>query len=206
MKVLLVNGSPNKNDCTNEALLEIEKTLKENNIDTEIYWIGNKTLSGCLGCGKCFETKRCIIKDQVNDFLEKAENCDGFIFGTPVHFAGPSGFIMSFMDRVFYGKANIFKGKPAACITSCRRAGGLPAFDRLNKYFTYSCMPIVSSNYWNGVYGATKEEVRQDEEGLQTMRTLGNNMAWLLKCIELGKENGINFPEMEKKVLTSFWR
>ena len=206
MKVLLVNGSPNKNGCTNEALLEIDKVLKENNIDTEIYWIGNKPLSGCLGCGKCFETKRCIIKDQVNDFLEKAESCDGFIFGTPVHFAGPSGFIMSFMDRVFYGKANIFKGKPTACITSCRRAGGLPAFDRLNKYFTYSCMPIVSSNYWNGVYGATKEEVRQDEEGLQTMRTLGNNMAWLLKCIELGKENGINFPEMEKKVLTSFWK
>ena len=204
MKVLLVNGSPNKNGCTNEALLEIAKTLQENGMETEIFWIGNKPISGCIGCGQCMKTKKCFIEDKVNEFLEKAKISDGFIFGTPVHYAGPSGFITSFMDRAFYGKANIYKGKPAACITSCRRAGGLSAFDRLNKYFSYSCMPIVSSNYWNGVFGATKEEVRQDLEGMQTMRILGNNMAWLLKCIESGKENKILFPEMEKKVFTNF--
>ncbi len=204
MKVLLINGSPNKDGCTNEALLEIETTLKNNKIDTEIFWIGNKPLSGCLGCSKCFKSKRCIINDKVNEFLEKAELADGFIFGSPVHYAGPSSFLTSFMDRAFYGKPNIFKGKPAACVTSCRRAGGLSTFDRLNKYFTYSCMPIISSNYWNGVFGSTKEEVRKDEEGMQTMRILANNMAWLLKCIELGKENGIIFPNPEKKVFTNF--
>ena len=171
MKVLLINGSPNKDGCTNEALLEIETTLKNNKIDTEIFWIGNKPLSGCLGCSKCFKSKRCIINDKVNEFLEKAELVDGFIFGSPVHYAGPSSFLTSFMDRAFYGKPNIFKGKPAACITSCRRAGGLSTFDT---------------------------------EGMQTMRILANNMAWLLKCIELGKENGIIFPNPEKKVFTNF--
>lgn len=199
MKVLLVNGSPNKDGCTNEALKEVACQLEKNGIDTEIFWIGNKAISGCLGCLKCLQSKRCIINDRVNDFLEKVSSADGFVFGSPVHYAGPSGFIEGFMDRIFYGKGNLFKGKPAACITSCRRAGGLSTFDRLNKYFTYSCMPIVSSNYWNGVFGATKEEVRKDVEGMQTMRILGNNMAWLLKCIEAGREKGIDFPQNEKK-------
>lgn len=206
MKVLLVNGSPHKNGCTNEALLEIKRTLEENGVEGEIFWIGNKPLSGCLGCGGCFESKRCIIDDVVNQFLDKAEEADGFIFGTPVHYAGPAGAIVSFMDRAFYGKPNVFKGKPAACITSCRRAGGTSAFDCLNKYFAYSCMPIVTSNYWNGVFGATSEEVRGDLEGIQTMRILGNNMAWMLKCIKAGKEKGIDFPKTEKKVFTNFMR
>ena len=206
MKVLLVNGSPNKNGCTNEALKEVEKSLQQNGIETEIFWIGNKPISGCLGCNNCFKTKKCFMNDKVNEFLEKANEADGFVFGTPVHYAGPSGAIISFMDRVFYGKSNLFKGKPAATVTSCRRAGGLPAFDCLNKYYTYSCMPIVSSNYWNGVFGSTKEEVQKDEEGLQTMRTLGNNMAWLIKCINCGKKEGIDFPNMEKKIFTSFWK
>lgn len=206
MKVLLVNGSPNKNGCTNEALKEIEKVLKENKIETEIFWIGNKAISGCLGCEKCLENKKCVINDIVNKFIEKAKSTDGFIFGTPVHYAGASGFITSFMDRAFYGKANIYKGKPAACITSSRRAGGISAFDRLNKYFAYSCMPIISSNYWNGVFGATKEEVRKDLEGMQTMRILANNMAWILKCIEAGKKENIYFPKTEKKIMTSFIR
>lgn len=206
MKVLLVNGSPKKNGCTNEALLEVERSLRDNGIDTEIYWLGNKAISGCLGCGKCFSSKRCIINDKVNEFLDKCGDADGFIFGSPVHYSGPSGFIQPFMDRVFYGKANLFKGKLAACVTSCRRAGGLSTFDRLNKYFMYSCMPVVSSNYWNGVFGATPEEVRNDKEGMQTMRILGNNMAWLLKCIEMGKNNGIEFPKNEKKIMSSFHR
>lgn len=206
MKVLLVNGSPHKNGCTNEALLEIKKTLEENGIDGEIFWIGNKLLSGCLGCSKCFESKTCIIDDVVNQFLDKAVEADGFIFGSPVHYAGAAGAIVSFMDRAFYGKPNVFKGKPAACITSCRRAGGTSTFDCLNKYFAYSCMPIVTSNYWNGVFGSTPEEVRCDLEGMQTMRILGNNMAWMLKCIEAGKEKGIDFPKTEKKVFTNFIR
>ena len=204
MKVLLVNGSPNKLGCTNVALMEVAKSLEENGIETEMFWIGNKPLRGCIGCGQCFKTKKCVFEDKVNEFIEKAKEADGFIFGTPVHYAGPSGFITSFMDRAFYGKPNVYKGKPAACVTSCRRAGGIGAFDRLNKYFTYSCMPVVSSNYWNGVFGATPEEVKQDLEGLQTMRILGNNMAWLLKCIDAGREKGIEFPKPEKKVFTNF--
>lgn len=204
MKVLLINGSPNKNGCTNEALKEVEKTLKEQEIETEIFWIGNKPISGCLGCGKCLKSKKCIINDIVNKFIDKAKSVDGFIFGTPVHYAGPSGFITSFMDRAFYGKPDLYKGKPAACITSCRRAGGVCAFDRLNKYFTYSCMPIVSGNYWNGVFGTNKKEVHKDIEGMQTMRILGNNIAWLLKCIEAGKKQEIYFPKLEKKEFTNF--
>lgn len=206
MKVLLVNGSPHKNGCTNEALKEVEKQLIENGIETEMFWIGTKPISGCLGCGSCKETGKCVIDDVVNDFIEKAKEVDGFVFGTPVHYAGVSGAISSFMDRAFYGKPMLYKGKAVAAITSCRRAGGIGAFDRLNKYFTYSSMVLVTSNYWNGVFGSTKEEVRQDEEGMQTMRILGNNMAWILKCIELGKQNGIEFPKMEKKVFTNFIR
>ena len=206
MKVLLVNGSPHKDGCTNEALLEIKKTLEENGIDSEIFWIGIKPLSGCTGCGQCFQSKRCIYNDVVNEFLDKCETADGFIFGAPVHYASVNGAMISFMDRVFYGKPNLFKGKPAACIVSCRRAGGTSTFDVLNKYFAYSCMPIVTSNYWNGVFGSTKEEVRQDLEGMQTMRILANNMSWILKCIEAGKNNGIEFPKTEKKVFTNFIR
>lgn len=208
MKVLLVNGSPKKNGCTNEALKEVEKTLQENGIETEIFWIGSKPISGCLGCGNCVKNKtnKCVMNDVVNEFIEKSKEVDGFVFGTPVHYAGPSGAISSFMDRAFYGKPTLYKGKAVACITSCRRAGGIGAFDRLNKYFTYSSMVLVTSNYWNGVFGSTPEEVRKDEEGLQTMRILGNNMAWILKCIEIGRNNGIEFPKLEKKVFTNFIR
>lgn len=204
MKVLLVNGSPNKNGTTNRALEEVGKALRENCIETEMFWIGIKPIMGCTGCSKCFKSKRCIYNDVVNEFLEKVEECDGFVFGTAVHFAGVNGSMNSFMDRAFYGKGNLFKGKVAAGIACCRRAGTIGAFDRLNKYFSYSCMPIVSSNYWNGVFGFNADDAEKDLEGLQTMRVLGNNMAWLLKCIELGKKNGVNFPEMEKKKLTNY--
>ena len=204
MKVLLVNGSPNKNGTTNRALEEVGRTLRENGIETEFFWIGIKPIMGCTGCSKCFKSKRCIYNDVVNEFLEKVEECDGFVFGAAVHFAGVNGSMNSFMDRVFYGKGNLFKGKVAAGIACCRRAGTIEAFDRLNKYFSYSCMLIVSSNYWNGVFGFNAVDAEKDFEGLQTMRVLGNNMAWLLKCIELGKKNGVNFPEMEKKILTNY--
>lgn len=206
MKVLLVNGSPHKDGVTNLALEEIAKALKNNDIESEIFWIGNKAISGCIGCGACFKTKRCFINDKVNEFVEKAEQADGFIFGSAVHYAAPTGFIKSFMDRCFYGKSYAFSYKPAASIVSCRRGGAATAFDDLNKYFTITNMIIVGSQYWNQIHGNTKEEAKEDKEGLQTMRTLANNMSWILKSIECGKKNGIQKPEKEKKISTNFIR
>lgn len=206
MKVILVNGSPKKNGCTYTALTEVAGALGKNGIETEIFHVGNKPLAGCMGCGACLKTGKCFMDDTVNEFVEKAKEADGFVFGSPVHYAAASGAITSFLDRAFYGKGSVFAGKPGASVVSCRRGGASAAFDQLNKYFTISSMPVVSSQYWNQVHGTTPEEVRQDEEGMQTMRTLGNNMAWLLKCIELGKKEGIPFPEGEKKIATNFIR
>lgn len=204
MKVILVNGSPHQHGCTYTALSEIATTLQKEQIETEIFWVGNKPISGCIACKGCFKTGKCVINDTVNLFLEKAERADGFIFGSPVHYAGASGMLTSFMDRAFYHKAGLFQGKPAAAIASCRRGGASATFDQLNKYFTICSMPVVSSQYWNMVHGNTPDEVRQDLEGLQTMRTLGQNMAWLLGCIDAGKKAGITFPEHEEKVATNF--
>lgn len=206
MKVLLVNGSPNEKGCTYTALCEIIKQLEKNEIDTEIMWLGNKPISGCIGCGACSQNKRCCIQDIVNIFLEKAENSDGFVFGTPVHFASASGSITSFMDRAFYAKSSIFKNKPTAGVVSCRRGGATAALDMINKYFSISSMPIVTSQYWNMVHGNTPLEVMQDLEGMQTMRTLANNMSWLLKCINIGRKNGIEYPQNEDVVRTNFIR
>ena len=206
MKVLLVNGSPHKDGATNLALEEVDKTLNDSGIESEIFWIGNKAIAGCIGCGACFNTKRCFIDDKVNGFISKAEKADGFIFGTPVHYAGPTGFIKSFMDRCFYGKGYAFEYKPVATVVSARRGGCTTAFDDLNKYFTISNMIVVGSQYWNQIHGNNKEEAKKDEEGLQTMRTLGKNMAWILKCIEKGKENGVQYPEKEKRISTNFIR
>ena len=206
MKVLLLNGSPRKEGCTYTALCAVSEALNQNGIDTDTFWIGNKPISGCIACHKCNDRNRCVFEDTINDFLSLAEDYDGFVFGTPVHWAGAAGAITSFLDRAFYGKGSVFAGKPGASVVSCRRGGASAAFDQLNKYFTISSMPVVSSQYWNQVHGTTPEEVRQDEEGMQTMRTLGNNMAWLLKCIELGKKEGIPFPEGEKKIATNFIR
>lgn len=206
MKVILVNGSPKKNGCTYTALTEVAGALEKNGIETEIFQVGNKPLAGCMGCGACLKTGKCFMDDTVNEFVEKAKEADGFVFGSPVHYAAASGAITSFLDRAFYGKGSVFAGKPGASVVSCRRGGASAAFDQLNKYFTISSMPVVSSQYWNQVHGTTPEEVRKDEEGMQTMRTLGNNMAWLLKCIELGKKEGISFPEGEKKIATNFIR
>ena len=204
MKVILVNGSPNEKRCTYTALKEVEETLNKHNIETELIWLGNKPISGCLGCGACLKTGRCFMNDIVNEFLDKAEYADGFIFGTPVHFASASGMITSFMDRAFYGRSNLFKNKPAAGIVSCRRGGASSTFDMLNKYFAMNNMPIITSQYWNMVHGNKPEEVKQDLEGMQTMRTLANNMAWILKCIEAGKNNGIDYPENEHIIRTNF--
>ena len=206
MKVILVNGSPHKNGCTYTALSEVAGALNKEGIDTEIFWVGNKPISGCIACKGCLKTGKCVIDDTVNEFIEKAKEADGFIFGSPVHYAGASGAITSFMDRAFYHKADNYQGKPGAAIASCRRGGASATFDQLNKYFTICSMPVVSSQYWNMVHGNTPDEVKQDLEGLQTMRTLGRNMAWMLKCIEAGKKAGINFPEHEEKIATNFIR
>ena len=206
MKVLLVNGSPHAQGCTYTALREVAAALEKQGIETELFQVGTKPISGCLGCGACIKTGKCVIDDVVNEFVEKAKDADGFVFGSPVHYAGASGAITSFMDRAFYGKGAVYANKPAAAVMSCRRGGATATLDQLNKYFTISNMPIVSSQYWNMVHGNTPDEVRQDAEGMQTMRTLGINMAWLLKCIKAGKAAGIAMPEREAKVATNFIR
>lgn len=210
MKVILVNGSPHSKGCTFTGLEEVQKELENSGIETEIFQIGVKPISGCIACQKCRGVGRCIIDDVVNDFIEKAEQADGFIFGSPVHYAGASGALTSFMDRAFYagGRSDKlpFYLKPAAAIVSARRAGTTATFDQLIKYFTISEMPIVSSRYWNMIHGNTPEEVKQDLEGLQTLCILGKNMAWLLKCKEAAIQKGIPLPEKEDKVITNFIR
>lgn len=207
MKVLLVNGSPHKRGCTYTALAEVAGALGNEGVDTEIFHIGIKPISGCTACLKCRETGRCSIDDVVNKFLDLAESADGFVFGTPVHYAAASGAMTSFMDRAFYAQmGGLFAFKPAAAVVSCRRAGATATFDQINRYFTIANMPIVSSQYWNMVHGAKPEDVRQDLEGLQTMRTLGANMAWLLRSIEAGRAAGIELPELETPVRTNFIR
>lgn len=206
MKVLLVNGSYHEKGCTHRALCEVAKALNENGVETEIYWIGNQSIGGCRGCAVCRKTGRCAYDEGgVNAFVEKAKEFDGFVFGSPVHYASAAGALVSFMDRAFYSGSKQFAYKPAAAVVSCRRAGASTTFDVINKYFAISNMPIVGSNYWNEVHGNKPEEVEQDEEGLQTMRMLGNNMAWLLKCIQLGKEEGVA-PKTEQKIRTNFIR
>jgi len=206
MKVLLVNGSGHLKGCTYTALKEVARELEKENIETEIFQLGNKPIAGCIGCMSCMKRGKCFRDDIVNEFLEKAKEADGFVYGSPVHYAGASGMLTSFLDRVHYSGKGIFLYKPGAAVVSCRRGGASAAFDQINKYFTISCMPIVSSQYWNSVHGNTPEEVVQDLEGMQTMRTLGRNMAWMLKCIEAGKKAGIGYPEMEERIATNFIR
>ena len=206
MKVLLVNGGPHEKGCTYTALEEVSKTLQKNGIETEIIWLGVNPIAGCIGCNACLKTGKCFRNDIVNEFIEKSKEADGFVFGTPVHFASSAGSLTSFMDRVFYGRGDLFKNKPACCVVSCRRGGATATFDQINKYFSICNMPIVTSQYWNQVHGTNPDEVRKDEEGMQTMRTLGNNMAWLLKCIDVAKNNGVEYPENEKAVKTNFIR
>lgn len=205
-KVLLINGSPHKEGCTFTALTEVSGALEKNGVDSEIFHIGTKPIRGCIACGKCRELNRCAFDDDVaNELLEKILKTDGIVVGSPVHFAGPNGALCAVLDRVFYmGTATTaFAYKPAAAVVSCRRGGASAAFDRLNKYFTINRMPVVSSQYWNSVHGFTPDDVRKDLEGLQIMRTLGTNMAWILNSIDkaaLGK------PEIEPLIPTHFIR
>lgn len=208
MKVLLVNGSSNLKGCTFTALSEIEKKLNENGIETEIVQVGAKPIRDCVGCGACRKNGGvCVFNDDgVNAFIEKAKDADGFVFGSPVYYAHPSGRLLSFMDRAFFAGKKNFEFKPAAAIVSARRAGTTASIDAITKHFTISNMPVVSSNYWNMVHGNTPEQVMEDKEGLQIMRVLGTNMAWLLKCIEAGKNSGIERPALEDKIWTNFIR
>nr|WP_288451826.1 flavodoxin family protein [uncultured Anaerostipes sp.] len=205
MKVLLVNGSSREKGCTYTALSEVAHSLEEEGIKTEIIFIGNKPLSDCTACGKCRETGECVFHDIANELVEKAKTADGFVFGSPVYYAHPSGRLLTALDRAFYSGSRYFAHKPGAAVLSARRAGTTASMDVINKYFTIASMPVVSSTYWNHVYGNEPEEVMQDKEGLITMYNIGKNMAWLLKCIENGKENGIPVPE-NKKIATNFIR
>lgn len=203
MKVLLINGSPNKEGCTFTALTEIKNQLTKEDIESEIFWIGNKPVRGCIGCGKCgTNDNKCVFDDDIaNTLINKLRESDGVVIGSPVYYSGPNGALCAVLDRVFYASSSKFAYKPSASIVSCRRGGASASFDRLNKYFTISNMPIVSSQYWNMVHGNTPEEVKQDLEGLQIMRTLARNMAWMLKSI---KDNPL--PEIEAKISTNFIR
>ena len=212
MKVLLINGSPHENGSTNEVLKEAQNTFSAEGIETEIFWIGNKPISGCIGCASCKNLGKCVIDtDKVNEFVEKAKGFDGFIFGTPVHYAAMSGALTSFMDRAFYSaglgkQTDAFMFKPAASVIVARRGGTTATYDQINKYFGITQMPIISTRYWNMVHGAKPEDVKQDAEGMQSVRILAKNMAYYLKCIEAGKEKGIYPPEPEKITYTNFIR
>lgn len=208
MKVLLINGSSKKEGCTYTALLEVACQLNKNGIDTEIFQLGNKPVRGCIACGKCSSNhSRCIFDDdKANEAISKMEEADGLIIGSPVYYASANGALIALLDRMFYAGRTCFAFKPGAAVVSARRAGTTASLDELNKYFTISKMPVVSSHYWNMVHGNTPEEVKLDLEGMQTMRALGDNMAWLLKSIEAGKNAGISLPEAEVRQRTNFIR
>ena len=206
MKVLLINGSPHEKGCTYTALTEVGKTLTSAGIDYEIVQLGGDPVRDCIGCNQCSQSG-CVFTDGgVNDFIAKARQADGFVFGTPVYYAHPSGRVLSFLDRVFYAGGSAFAGKPGAAVASARRAGTTASLDALGKYFGISNMVTVGSTYWNMVHGANAQDVEQDLEGLQTMRALGRNMAWLLHCIEAGKVAGIEYPALEPFQRTNFIR
>ena len=207
MKVLLVNGSPRAKGCTYTALTEVAKALEADGIETEIFQVGAKPVRDCIACMKCRELKKCVFDDDVaNALIERAKTADGFVFGSPVYYAHPSGILLSVLDRAFYAGGYALAGKPGASVVSARRGGTAASFDVINKYFGITQMPVVSSSYWNMVYGKTPDEVRQDEEGLQTMRNIGHNMAYLLKCMQAGKEQGILPPQNNVSVRTNFIR
>lgn len=206
MKVLLVNGSPHEKGCTNRALEEVAGALQKEGIETEILWLGAKPVPGCIACAGCAKTGECFRKDSVNYVTGRLDSYDGFVFGSPVYYSGPSGQLTSFMDRLFYSGSRKMAGKPAAAVVSCRRGGASAAFEMINKYMGMSNMPIVTSQYWNQVHGSTPQQVEEDLEGLQTMRTLAQNMAWMLRCIDAGKRAGIERPTYEPVIRTNFIR
>ena len=205
MKVLLVNGSPRENGCTYTALREAADTLERSGIETEILWVG-KDVPGCTACGGCRKLGKCVIDDQVNRVIGKLDSYDGFIFGTPVYYGGPSGQILSFMNRLFFAASAKMAGKPVSSVVSCRRGGASSAYQQMNMHFMMTNMVVITSQYWNQVHGNTPDEVRQDAEGLQTMRTMAENMRFVLQSIEAGKQAGVKPLTYEAKVHTNFIR
>ena len=208
MKVALINGSPNQFGCTNRALVEMKNEFIKEGIETEIYWIGNDAIASCRGCGACIKSGKCVIDDCVNEFGKKIADFDGFIFGSPVHYSAITGSLASFMSRLFFSKNRTghFYLKPAAGITVARRAGCLSAFDQMNKFFTKYEMPVISSSYWNMAFGSKAEDIEKDEEGLYTLRSLARNMAFFLKCKDVGIKNGVSMPKKETPARTNFIR
>lgn len=204
-KVLFINGSPNENGCVSIAMDEVITVLNDNGIQTEKIWLGKKAMPDCMACMKCQETGKCVFQDQVNEIASEIDEIGGIIVGSPVYYGGPNGRLTSFLDRLFFSiPDDKFNGKLGASIVSCRRGGASAAFERLNQYFLMENMHVVSSQYWNQVHGFSAEDVKKDEEGLQTMRTLGRNIVWLLKAIESGEKNNIQIPEHEAKTFTNF--
>ena len=203
MKVLILNGSPRSHGCTARALEEVEKTLHEEGIETETVLVGNKDVRGCIACRSCASTGKCVFDDIVNEIAPKFESADGIIIGTPVYYAGSNGTILSLLDRLFFSTHFDKSMKVGASVISSRRAGSTSAYDEVNKYFGICSMPIVTSTYWNEVHGSKAEDVEKDKEGLQTMRNLGRNMAFLMKSIQLGKEK-YGLPKNEKGTFTNF--
>lgn len=205
-KLLLINGSPNEFGCTYTALKEIADTLAKHEIATDILYLGKQPVAGCIACGKCGTTGSCVFNDKVNEVLANMEQYDGIVVGSPVYYAGPAGQLCAFLDRLFYSGSRLMRGKLAAAVVSCRRAGSSAALDRLYKYFTISNMTVVGSQYWNMVHGSCPEDVKKDEEGLQTMRVLAENMAWMLRNLEAGEAANVALPEKERRLWTNFIR
>ena len=207
MKVLLLNGSPHEFGCTDTALREVAGALEKGGVETEIFWIGSKPQGGCIACGACGKTGKCAFDGGVNDFARRAQTADGFVLGSPVHYAAISGDLKGFLDRLFYSAPQgTFRLKPAAVVVSARRGGTTAAYEQLLKYPGISEMPIISSCYWNMVHGSCAEEVEQDLEGLRTMRVLGHNMAYFLHCLAAGRAAGVPLPPEEPPARTNFIR
>lgn len=197
----MINGSPHEHGCTDTALNEVAKSLSAQGIETISYWIGKDAIHGCVACGSCKQKARCAFDDGVNRVGDMLDEIEGIVIGSPVYYAGPNGALCAFLDRLFYSHGAKMTGKIGAAVVSCRRGGASAAFDRLNKYFTICNMPLATSQYWNQVHGSRPEDVMRDEEGMQTMRTLGTNMAWMLKSL-----NGTAAPSYEAKIRTNFIR
>lgn len=206
MKALFINGSPHEKGCTHTALVEVANALQSYGIETEIMWLGKRPVQGCVACGNCAKTGLCVFNDEVNRLIERLDEFDAIIIGSPVYYSAPCGQLISFLNRLFYAGGRKMAHKVAASVVSCRRGGSTATFEQLNQYFGISNMVVATSQYWNQVHGACPEDVIRDEEGLQTMRTLAANIAWLLKIIDAGKKSGIEPPTYEKKLRTNFIR
>ena len=206
MKILLVNGSPHQHGCTYTALDEAARALNAHGIETEILWLGTKAMQGCIACGGCKKDCCCVFDDEVARVTRELDGIDGFIFGTPVYYGGPSGTVQAFMDRLFHSAGRRMAGKVAAAVVSCRRGGSTAAFQSMNMYFQMTNMIVITSQYWNQIHGNTRQEALQDAEGLQTMRILAENMRYVLQCLSAGKEKGVAPLSCEPRTATNFIR